>query len=227
MGAKKIKVKKKPTEKAEEILSFTDRLLEWGRANVAYLAGAVGGIVLVTLVVWGVGLYNQSKERSAGRDYARLTADGPVDPRNQEALKARLDAFTAFLEEHRGTGAAALAMVDMARLLEEAGRHEEALQWYDRAAGEIPEGSSLDLAVDYGRALTLEALGRVDEALAAWSGLAVKADDGLKRECLWHQARLAAQKGDREGARGYYDLALKTEGAYPGDGLLQAERNAL
>ncbi|SMC17387.1 Putative negative regulator of RcsB-dependent stress response [Desulfacinum hydrothermale DSM 13146] len=227
MGAKKIKVKKKPTEKADEILGFSDRLLEWGRDNMAYLAGAVGGIVLVVLIVWGVGLYNQSKERSAAREYARITAQEPVDPANEEALKARLDAFKGFLEKHEGTGAAVLAAVDLGRLLQEAGRYEEALQWYDRAAQDLPEGSALDLTVDYGRALALEAMERTDEALAAWGALAQKADDGLKRECLWHQARLAARKGDKKAAQGYYDLALQAQGAYPGKSLLEAEKNAL
>ncbi len=227
MGAKKIKVRKKDSEKAEEILSFTDRLLEWGQKNLTYLLGTLVGILVVVFVVWGVKLYARSKERSALRDYVQLQAVSEQPGKKSTTIEDRLKKFQEFVQAHRGSKVAGLAMMDMARLLSDAGRYEEAVRWYEEAAKALPEDAGIRLALAYGRASALEAWGKTDEALAAWKTLANEADDGLKRECLWHQARLTAKQGDPKAAVQVYDLALKTQGVYPDAELLRAEKQRL
>ncbi len=228
MGAKKIKVRKKDTDKADEILSVTDRALEWGREHATVLLGTVGGLLLVLVVSWAFGAYSDMKERRAQRELAGLWKQTEaLDRKNPAALEEQIGRTKAMVEGHKGTAAAAGAAVTMARLLFDAGRYEEALQWYDRARKDFPKEAGADVVIDYGRLMSLESLGRVDEALAGWAALAEKVDGALKRESLWHQARLAAAKGDREKAAQLYDAALALKGFYPEDGVLRAEKKRL
>lgn len=228
MGAKKIKVRKKDTEKAEEILSLTQRILEWGRGHVSVLLGMVAGLLLVMVVSWAFGAYSDMKERKAQRDLAVLWKETEgLDRKNAAALEELLNRMRAVVEGHKGTAAAAGAAATMGRLLFDAGRCEEAVPWYDRAIKEFPKNAAADVVVVYGRLLCLESLGRVDEAVAGWAALAEKVDGGLKRECLWHQARLASARGDREKAAQLYDAALAVKGFYPEDGFLKAEKSRL
>lgn len=228
MGAKKIKVRKKDTEKADEILSFSQQVLEWGRRHATLFMGVLGGLVGVLLVSWAVGAYSDMKERRAQRELAALWRDTEaLDPKDEAALKDHLSRLQFVAEKHDGTAAAAGAALTMTRLLFEKGRYEEALQWYDRAGKSFSKEAAADLIVTYGRMMCLESMGRVDEALSGWSALADTVEGGLKREALWHQARLTAAKGDREKARQIYDAALAVKGFYPEDAFLRAEKSRL
>lgn len=227
MGAKKIKVRKKDTEKADEILSLTDRVWEWARQHVNVLLGTVGGLFFVLVASWAFGVYSDMKERRAQRDLALLWKETEgLDRKNAAAMEEQLHRVKAVVEGHKGTAAAGAA-VTMARLLFDVGRLEEALQWYERARKDFPKESGADVLIDYGRLLCLETLGRVDEALVGWAALAEKVEGGLKRECLWRQARLAYEKGDRDKAVELYEAALAVKGFYPEDGFLKAEKNRL
>ncbi len=228
MGAKKIKVRKKDTEKAEEILSVTQRVLEWGRRHATVLLGAVAGLLCVLVLSWAVGAYSDMKERRAQRELAGVLREtDALDLKDTAALQEHLTRLQSVAEKHQGTSAAAAAAVTMTRLLFEKGRYEEALQWSERAAKSFSKDAAVELLLAYGRLMCLEALGRVDEALAGWAALADKAEGGLKREALWHQARLAAAKGDREKAGQLYEAALGVKGFYPEDAFLKAEKSRL
>jgi len=228
MGAKKIKVRKKDTERADEILTLTDRVLEWGRTHLTVLLGTVAGLLLVMVVSWAFGAYSDMKERKAQRELAVLWKETEaLDRKDTANMEEHLNRMKAVVEGHKGTAAAAGAAATMARLLFDAGRYEEALPWYDRALKDFPKNAAADVVLDYGRLMCLESLGRVDEALAGWAALAEKVDGALKRECLWHQARLAFAKGDREKAVQLYDAALAVKGFYPEDAFLRAEKSRL
>lgn len=228
MGAKKIKVRKKDTEKADEILSFSQQMLEWGRRHASLLMGAVGGLVIVLLVSWAVGAYSDMKERRAQRELAALWRDTEaLDAKDEAALKDHLNRLQLVAEKHDGTAAAAGAALTMTRLLFDSGRYEEALQWYDRAGKGFPKEAAAEVIMSYGRLMCLESMGRVEEALAGWATLAEVVEGGLKREALWHQARMTAAKGDREKAQQLYEAALQVKGFYPEDAFLRAEKSRL
>ncbi|ROR01801.1 tetratricopeptide repeat protein [Desulfosoma caldarium] len=228
MGAKKIKVRKKDMQKADEILSLSQRVLEWGRRHTTLILGAVGGLVVVVLVSWAVEVHSDMKERRAQRELAALWRDTEaLDPKDEAALNEHLSRLQSVAEKHDGTAAAGGAALTMTRLLFENGRYGEALQWYDRAGKNFSKEGTVDIIMSYGRMMCLESLGRVDEALSGWAALADTVEGGLKREALWHQARLTAIKGDREKARQIYDAALAVKGFYPDDALLRAEKSRL
>lgn len=228
MGAKRIKVRKKDTEKADEILIFSQQMLEWGRCHTSLLMGAVGGLVAVLLVSWAVGAYSDMKERRAQRELAALWRDTKaLDAKDEAALKDHLNRLQSVAEKHDGTAAAAGAALTMARLLFENGRYEEALQWYDRAGKGFPKDAAAEVIMTYGRLMCLESMGRVEEALAGWASLAEVVEGSLKREALWHQARMTAAKGDREKAQKLYEAALQVKGLYPEDAFLRAGKSRL
>lgn len=228
MGAKKIKVRKKDTEKAEEILSFTERLLDWGRRHGAVLLGAVGGILCVLVISWAVGEYSDMRELNARRELAAVWRETEsLDPKDAVSLDPHLERLKTVADGHKGTAASAWAAATVARLLFESGRYEEALPWYVRALKDFPKKAAGAMLIDYGRLMCLEAMGRTEEALAGWTALADTVEGGLRREALWHQARLTAAKGERDKALQLYDAALAVKGFYPDDGFLRTEKSRL
>lgn len=228
MGAKKIKVQKKDTEKADVILRFSQQMLEWGRRHVSLLLGTVGGLVAAVLVFWAVGAYSHMNERRAQRELAALWRDTEaLDAKDAAAMNDYLNRLQSVAEKYEGTPAVAGAALTMTRLLFDNGRYEEALQWYDQAGKGFPKEAAAEVIIIYGRLMCLESMGRADEALSGWAVLAEAVEGGLKREALWHQARLSAAKGEREKAQQLYEAALQVRGLYPEDAFLRAEKSHL
>lgn len=101
--------------------------------------------------------------------------------------------------------AAAAAQLPLARGLYSAGDYEKALAAYDAALDDLDEPAFRDVAA-LGRACTLEAMGRLDEALAAVEALektfpAEGPVHFLTSECLLAKARILCQKGDKAAAK--------------------------
>ena len=97
MPAIKIKAKKDDIEKAEEILSVTQRFSAWVVARRRLIIGVFAGLVAGSVIAWGVQAWSQSRERSAAEAYAVVMAKWPnLDPKDAatwEKIASELAAF--------------------------------------------------------------------------------------------------------------------------------------
>lgn len=105
--------------------------------------------------------------------------------------------------------------INLAGLLRERGRHDEALGRYDEAAALGP----VDAAVHVSRGLCLHATGRPAESLAAFQSALAVAPDHL--ESLNNSAIVLAELGRLDEALGYSDRAVA---AHPAAGIAQRQR---
>lgn len=103
------------------------------------------------------------------------------------------------------TAAAPVAGLDLARSLYAAGDYEAALAAYDTVAKDLTDPALCDI-VTVGKICTLEALGRLDEAVAAVTTaepaiLGAAKPHYLAGELILAKARILCQKGDKAAAK--------------------------
>lgn len=194
----------------EELIPVVQWWQDKGPKTVAIVAAALALIAAVLLF---------NANRQAAQNDAVTAMNLAVEAADYEAIVAS------------GAAAAPMAQLPLARSLYNAGDYEKALAAYDAALDELDEPAFRDVAT-LGRACTLEALGRFDEALAAVEALeqtfpAEGPVHFLTSECLLAKARILCQKGDKPAAK----AALKPLLEAAEDSVLakytpQAERTA-
>ncbi len=118
-----------------------------------------------------------------------------------------------------GTAVAPIAKLDLARNLYAAGDAEGALAIYDECLADMNEPALCDIAT-VGRICALEALGRIDEALAAHATAELSIVNAekphyLAAEMLLVKARLLCQKGDKASAKTTLDAILSAKDGEP------------
>jgi predicted negative regulator of RcsB-dependent stress response len=224
LGAKKIKVDKKRTDKAEEILSAFDQAKIWAEEHSTLVSAVVVVVLLVPLVFWGFSAYGESKERKAREAYAQAVAGWPEqDTGDAKTWEEIIPKLQKCMEEHSGTKAALDARLDMARAFFHVGRYEDAAKGSSQVIEQAEVGSGLRPLARYQLALAYEMLGKTDEALAQWEALQKEQLSGLKREVDWRLAALYTKKEQYAKAVAHYEEALSAPGAYPSAPLLQEE----
>jgi predicted negative regulator of RcsB-dependent stress response len=147
----------------------------------------------------------------------------PPVPLDVQALEKLIPELQSFIEDNRGSTIAAKAQVDLARAFFETGKYEEAVALSTKALDNLPGDPGLKALVRYQLALTYAAMGKTEEAAAAWNALREEGFSGITREAFWQLGMLHAKAGDFKRAIELYEEALKVEGTYPTSQLLQTE----
>ena len=140
-------------------------------------------------------------------NHNRTTREGAVEALTMAATVEDYESVVAM-----GTDLAPMAKLDLARGLYTAGEYDNALTVYAEVLSEMDEPALRDIAV-VGRICTLEALGRIDEALTAVAEaeptiIASEKPHYLAAELTLVKARLLCQKGDKAAAKAALDAIL-------------------
>lgn len=224
MGARKIKSEGRIIEKLELTPTRMEQWHAWIEENQSKLFLVVLGFLLGVAGYGGLTYYSSSRDRQAGAEYARIMSAWPAEESpSPQALESLVSDLEKFLVDYTGSSSSRNAKLDLAKAYFDMGRHEQALNWSQQAIEAIGADSAHGNIARYQLALTLEAMGRSDEATGQWQVLQGEAGSGFAREAKWHMARSYSRKGDYSKAVEQYEKALKAEGAYPGEPLLQSE----
>lgn len=231
MSGKKIKIRKKDSERAEEILGKTDVLLEWITNNQQLTIVLAVAVVLIPLIFWGYNWYGRSQNQTALRAYTEarqeLEASEQASGTKPAAPSdAALERLARVARDYGNSRIAALACMDLGRSYYAAGDYEQALAWFDEATKHLPQESLLSLLASYHAALCYREQGKREEAAGLLAKIQDRVPAELKREFHW-QAGLTFDAGkDYQQALDNYDRALEAEGAYPPKPLLEQRRLA-
>lgn len=227
LSGKKIKVRKKDSERAEELLGKTDLLVEWIQRNRQLVIGLVVGVVLVPLVFWGYSWYGQSQDEAALRAYTQARQQLPVaEAAGGGVPDASLEELARIAKDYGNSKIAALACMDLGRTYYAAGDFEKAFGWFDEATKHLPQDSLLSLLASYHAALCYREQGKTEEAAGLLATIQDRIPAELKREFHW-QAGLTYDAGkDYQKALENYQRALEAEGTYPPKPLLEKRRLA-
>lgn len=224
MSPKRIKPEKKFVGKIESPSELAETLKERIEKHQNKLLISAVVCLLIVAGVFGFNSYNSSRERTAEASYAGIVKNWPE---GEDASPNALEPLTVELEKHIAefgtTISSRSARLDLARACFELGRYEDALKWGRKVLDESSRDRSIMLLARYQVALTLEAMGKPDEALTYWTALRTQGDMSLTREVEWHLGKSAMRRGDDGKAVEHYENALRAEGIYPGDPLLRGD----
>jgi predicted negative regulator of RcsB-dependent stress response len=150
-----------------------------------------------------------SEEPKVVDPYSGLEAPQKPFKDDAERLKAAADAYRAALGEGGSPGT--LARLGLAGVLYDQGKYQEALKEYQAVRSSELAGKDNDVK---GRALegiglSEEALKNLDGAAKAYRELENNAGPGFAPLGLYHQGRIAHQKGDKAAATKFLKLALE------------------
>ncbi|MGV8074838.1 MAG: YfgM family protein [Syntrophobacteraceae bacterium] len=225
LGARKVKVAVKTTERKERIETMQERVMGWVEDNYPRAIAVGVLILLIPLIAWGVNSHREAKNRRASAAYAKITKEWTEDLDGKSVQYEKLlPELEKSLKEYDGTPSALNAQLDLALIHLYQKRFEDAVTGAGRVLNEIPAGSGLRPLARYQLALTYVAIGKKDEALRLWTDLKNDGLKGAEREIEWQIARIYEAKGDYSKAEQQYELALKAPGGYPSTALLQAEK---
>jgi tetratricopeptide (TPR) repeat protein len=196
----------------DQIESRGDRIVEWVGNNPMILLGTAFAILLAA---GALGLGFQSRDNARNESAAALSrvqalyrvamgaSPGSIDipePANPETAREvrteYLAQFLAVADEHSGSAAAGLALLEAGRLQLALGEGDQALAMYDRALGELDDSNPVRALVLASQGAVHEVAGRWSEAGAAYETASNVANYPLRYEALSDSARCYAQAGE-------------------------------
>lgn len=219
------KLSKRELQSPDRFQQEAGGIFEWLHEHPKEVAIGGAGLLVLILVI---GLaFGGKKEEGAGKAGADLAAalelvDRPVggtaapggEPpfaTEQEKQQAIVAALEGVRKEHAGTTTAVAAALPLADAKFKLGQYDQALALYDEYLKEAPQGAQLRFLALEGRAQSLEALGRDDEAIKAWDRLASEAPTYADR-ALYGKGRILEKQQKWDEARAAYQTIQKEHG---------------
>jgi len=209
-------------------LSMVQRAREWVEENANLLGGIVA--VLFVLVLIGLGVQNHlSRQESRAEElYAQLMRQWPADLSDAEleAMEKLVPELERFIREHDGRNVVWLARLDLARLFHQLHRYEDALA-QNRTVLDRVKAPSLKSMARYQAAVTLQAMGRSQEAIAQWTAMKSEPSMVSEREINWKLAMLYQAGQESSKALEHLEAALRAPGDYPSNQLIEDQMAGL
>jgi predicted negative regulator of RcsB-dependent stress response len=222
LASPKSKTLKQPGPIRQADPTFSQKAHEWLEANRNLVGAATAGLFVLFLIVLGVQSYLRSQESRAGERYAQVIRQWPQDlsGADEQTLSRLIADLEQLVREHDGRTAAWLARMDLARVLYQVRRYEDALGQSQR----VLDGASdkiLRSMARYQTAVTLQAMGRSEEAIAHWTAMKSEGAIASEREIHWKLGALHGVRKEYPRAIEHLEAALKAGGDYPSSQLLE------
>jgi tetratricopeptide (TPR) repeat protein len=215
---------KKPAQ--DEFIDFWSKLFRKVEPYMKAIGYTIGSAVVVWFAVYGISGYIEGKAQAAAEQFGKavriyeadLLAD-EAPPKGEDELPrfkteaeraaAALAALDELDKKWSGSEIARDALVFRAGIQHDLGKYDEAVALYRKFLDQL-KGKEIPLTplAKEGLGLCLEAQGKLDEALAAYTSLEPKSGDFYRDRALYDQARIYKKKGDKQKAQSLYNQIL-------------------
>jgi tetratricopeptide (TPR) repeat protein len=218
--------KEEPADTLAELESLGDRFGQWVGANPLPVLAILGAVLLLGAAIGGYRAYSNARDDRASAALAKVQDDlvramggkpgdtmvpEPANPETARTVRTDFtDRYLALAKEWKGTGTAALALLEAGQLQERLGNRDRALEfWTQAASGASPDSPAFGVIQSrighlQEDASDLEAAARAHEAAAAVPGFPLHA------AALADAARTWSEAGKPEQALALF-RRLKTE----------------
>ncbi len=200
-------------------------LVEWVHENTATVVAILGVLLVLGFAFAGYNLFSANRDTDASAAYATALKayDAPVGeapaagddvkgPRYRDATeraKASRDLFQKVVDDHKGTGAAALAQLYIGNASLKLDDHERAATAFRAFLDAAKSGDPLRFAGLSGLAAAAESKGDVDVAIKALNDLVDLPGKIDEDAALLGLGRLYRQKGDAAKAKAALERIVK------------------
>ncbi len=213
MAGKKKVTRKQLLKEPDEFLTLSSRLLQFSLTYKYHLLAALGGIIVVVLVVSGIGYYAQQRAGEAlaslekGRfKYQSLAAQG-------DARKAYLDVkgdFEQILADYPDKTGGKLARVYYADICYRGGEPDKAIALYQEALADFEDGFYRSMILN-GLAYAYEAKNDLQKAAEYFESINAGTDPAFKSDALYNLGRLYAALGDAQKSKAAYQELISAD----------------
>lgn len=190
-------------------LPVFDRAWAWFDANRKQVIWGAGAVLVVGAVL-GFYFWRQHAvlvEASEALSAVEAQLAIPGGARNESA-----EAYLKVANEHAGTGAAARALLQGGAVYFAQTKYADAQTQFQRFLREYGDSQYRSQAL-LGNAACLDALGKADEAAAAYQALAQQAGSVVAPQAKFALARIYESQGRLEQAKALYDELARGEGS--------------
>ena len=213
MAKKKKVTRKQLLKEPDEFLTFSARLFQFTLEHKYHLFGALGGIILLVLIVTGIRYYSQQRSNEAfsllekGRvKYQTLLNE--CDPR--KAIKHVEKQLEQILNKYSDKVGGKLARVTYANICYNGGNPDKAIALYQKALNDFDEPFYKDLILnDLGYAY--EQKGAFKEAAEYFEKIVAGGNPVLKSDALYSLGRLYAALGNVEKSNTAYQKIISEQ----------------
>lgn len=198
----KIKLaRKKELREPDEFITLSSKLLQFAIEQKVKIAGAVGAVLAVVLIVSLSIYFSNQKENKAFTalyqllaGYEALITDNGAD----KAFQDTKDDFQAFLKDHSGTVAGSMAAVRFAGICFDAGEYDKAIQWYQTALDKFGANDAYKNIILSGLGYAYAEKKDFEKALTFFEQIAAGNNPLMKAEAFYNLGLLYEATGQPE-----------------------------
>ncbi len=200
----------------DEIESFGDQITNWMIENPRIVLG-VGAVILLLAAGWGVvnaqrenareeasaaiGTVQADFRRAMGASADEVVVPEPANPETARKVREEyVGRFQAVAKEYAGTGAGAMAGLEVGDLQEELGQLDASLETWQATLGELPKDDTLTALIALRMASVYEEQARWTDAAQAYERAADVPNFPLRETARAEAARCYAEGGDTDRA---------------------------
>ncbi len=204
----KKQTRKQMLKEPDEFLTFSQRMMVWTLEHKVYVAGVLGGLFALILIVSGVQYFSERAENRASAmledvvDVYETTAESEGPEAAYQRVK---DDFQELLDEYAGRDAGKLARTTYANAAYRAGDFDTALEQYRMALDAFDNEPGVRNMILSGIAYAYEGKGDTGNAINYFEQIASGTSTVLKAEALFNLGRLYDQTGNTEKSRNMYE----------------------
>jgi tetratricopeptide (TPR) repeat protein len=205
------KIRKKDLKKPDEFIATSARITAWCRDNMRIVAGAIGSILLLILIVGGVIFFKAQRESKARALYEAALVLYPTET-SRRATAEEYTAVVARLEEvknrYGSTTVGTNASVDLGNAYFQTQNYDKAISCYSDFLKRTDSKNALHDLVLESLGETYEAKGSYEEALEVYQRLARESAPIYQVQAQLYLGRVYEAIGDQNKATSHYENYL-------------------
>lgn len=197
----KKKTRKQLLKEPDEFLTFSHRLMRFVLEHKVQIAGGLGVLFALVIVVTGVRYFSEKAENKAFammnkgmENYDALSEkEGP-----EKAYQAVGDEFQTILKKYSDKDGGKLARIAYGDIAYKAGDFDKAVQLYDQALGDAADLPSLKNLLLSSLAYSYEGKGDLASAVRYLEMITSGSNSLMKAEAFFNLGRIYAEMGESE-----------------------------
>jgi tetratricopeptide (TPR) repeat protein len=239
---------KNPIPQGDNFVSFWERVYEFVRPYARPIAIGGGALLVMLAAIWFTDRFFVVRKQNATEMLGRVLrvyqaellaedakpedtkpkeGDVPRFKTPKERAEAALAEFDKMVKEVGSSGAAEPAQLVRAGALFDLGRYAEAEAAYRSFLENVSKSDKLAQVGREGIGLSMEAQGKLVEALSSYQEMEKSGGDTYRERALFAQARVIAKQGDKKKALEMYKQILDKSPTTPLREEIQAKQAQL
>jgi tetratricopeptide (TPR) repeat protein len=199
--AKKRVTRKKLLKEPDEFITFTGKMIQFGKTYQTYLLYGTAALLLLVLMISGTRYYFGWKEKKAAASLSQAVARYENILSEKGDIEAAKEDFKNIVKKYSGYDGGRLARVIYANICFQTGDFDTAISQYTKAVDEFSENPSIKPFIRSSIAYAYQAKKDYKAAANHFEKIVTDPDVTIKDEALFNLGEIYAILGNTEKSR--------------------------